>query len=755
MFKSKIKKFLDFFHKGQPSSECNDPEVKALLEAGERIKRSAFHSSPASSNFQAKLLAEIKEKRRLNQNSMQDKIGIWMREFFHPTRLKAAVAFVVLVAVVATTFHFWPGQEGQWSRLLIDTAYAHDNFEVEPTKSDSIGIEGDTAFVIKSKVAIDRGTLEKNIKLFPEVKFELQQVNDKEFKLVPKEELKPKTVYRVYITSSYVNENGITTDRNYSWAFQVKNIFKIMHTLPRDRASGVPINSGIEVTFSHENVKDFEKNFSITPKAIGRFEYHKRTAVFVPKGLTPGIIYTVTIKKGVGIKDSKETLERGTTFQFETMPSEKQENSAYRSFYFSNNFVEFDTAHEPALPAYFHSSDRNAASSSVHITVYAYPSAEEFAKSIEEYYRVPNWADYNRKEQREDPKRLVKIQSFTTQEYTHGYQSFILFPEKLTAGFYLVEGVLAGTNEQPRQMFLQITDLASYLNVNTNKTLLWINDMTTGKPVSGAHVVSTDKKISVSTDGSGVATFETGQLGKPVKDYYSLERYLTVQSGSKSAVVPVTVYDDTYYGADSFDDYWSYLYTDRQLYQGNDTVNVWGFLERRDKKAIEEPLTVEIVSGGYDYFGDSISIAAASVQLEKNGSWTTKLPLQNVKPGVYYMNLKVGDTFLTARTIMVEKYVKPAYSLEVTPDKRAVFLGEKMAFSVSAKFFEGTPLTNLKLAYKIENQRGEVTTDATGKARLEFDSATFSRYATLDVWPYDAEEAEIAGSASVEIFPAK
>jgi len=64
-----------------------------------------------------------------------------------------------------------------------------------------------------------------------------------------------------------------------SWAFQTKSDFKIIRTLPKGKASGVPTNFGIEITFSHDNYKDLDEYFEITPEVEGFFERHKQTAV--------------------------------------------------------------------------------------------------------------------------------------------------------------------------------------------------------------------------------------------------------------------------------------------------------------------------------------------------------------------------------------------------------------------------------------------------------------------------------------------
>jgi len=105
--------------------------------------------------------------------------------------------------------------------------------------------------------------------------------------------------------------------RDFSWAFQVKDDFKLIASIPRDKGTNVPTNSGIEFTFSHENFENYEENFSIQPKAEGRFEIHKRTLVFVPTKLKGGEIYTVKLKAGVGVEGSDKKLKEDIRSDYE------------------------------------------------------------------------------------------------------------------------------------------------------------------------------------------------------------------------------------------------------------------------------------------------------------------------------------------------------------------------------------------------------------------------------------------------------
>ena len=160
-------------------------------------------------------------------------------------------------------------------------------------RQDSLGTFSDSSFTLKSDQDLDIASLRDNVTFFPEIEFDIREVGPRQFSIFPKTILKDNSLYRIKILSE---------QKTFSWAFQTKNDFRVVQTLPRDQATYVPLNSGIEITFSHDNWADIglkEGNFEITPIVDGRFERHKRTLSFVPKDLTPGTLYTIKVKKRI------------------------------------------------------------------------------------------------------------------------------------------------------------------------------------------------------------------------------------------------------------------------------------------------------------------------------------------------------------------------------------------------------------------------------------------------------------------------
>ena len=253
------------------NSKRNENTDASLQEVETRLKRAQITSIPDSTFFQSKLKAQLLQKRQSKQASMNPFIAFFKNHRPSPKRtLAAALALLLIVAVSASYFH----QSG--GSIFVSPVYAQDNFEVTPTVGDAFAVESNTHFLVTSKAAIDTSDLKKSLRLSPEVDFKINKKSDHEFEVIPEKALQPREVYNLKIDYSYINEQNVTVERDYSFAFQVKNQLKVVTTLPGKNTSQVPLDTGIEFIFSSENVSGFEKAFSIQPVVQGIFQKHNR-----------------------------------------------------------------------------------------------------------------------------------------------------------------------------------------------------------------------------------------------------------------------------------------------------------------------------------------------------------------------------------------------------------------------------------------------------------------------------------------------
>jgi hypothetical protein len=550
-----------------------------------------------------------------------------------------------------------------------------------------------------------------------------------------------------------------------SWAFQAREPLSVVQTLPADATSDVPLDTGIEVTFSHDGIAGYEEQIDVDPPVEGRFERHKRVVVFVPKELQPETLYTVTVRAGVTLAGSDATLSEDHVFRFETGATDREPETAYDPVLeFTRRTFEMPTGEAPVL-ALFTSEPGNNLSAS--FTVYRFVGADEFIETLGEFDGVPGWSHFARQRFAVDTSRMQQVATFdgTLQRIGRYGDLYVRFPEPLPEGFYLVD---ARYRDAQVQGWLQITDIATYTSVSRTRVLIWANDLKTQGPLSGASVELPDgTQLGVRTDTEGIAFFEPPQdfvQLRPSEFGYRAERPtndLVVRApDGRMAVVPLGNVFGTfrYFGFREYSFngdpglYWRYVYTDRHLYLPTDTVHVWGLVRAREGPAGERDLTVRISGSSSEAGYEQLLVGETRVRTTASGTYIGELPIFDVSPGSYSVSVLDGDQVVSSIYIEVRDYVKPAYKIEVTPSRQAVVRSEIVDFRVQASYFEGSPLPNAPLAYT-GLATGELVTDAQGAGSVSA-PVDSEHYANISVTPKLVEEGDIKGDAIVRVFPA-
>ena len=627
-----------------------------------------------------------------------------------------------------------------------------------PVRADATGIDPATAFQLTAEQALDVAQVQKQLQVQPavELKVEKADLQGKTFHVKPAQPLEPARVYRFSLASV----SGVT--RPYRWSFQTRSQFQILGTLPRKQAAGVPVNTGIEVIFSHANYADLEPFFQITPAVPGRFERHGKTAVFVPgEPLKPGTIYTVTIREGLAQTGAEGKLTADYSFGFETMPEGNAKGQPY--FFAPNEPQEFAAKDAPYLQVF---SDKQGTQPEIDVQVYRYADAAAYAGALATFDAVPWWAQYARQQIRTDPTGLTPVTSFKgkSQTFAGMYAPYLIFPEPLAPGYYLA---VLKVDDMERQVQFQVTDIASYYSVTGTQTLVWLNDLSSKAPVAGATVQPLGGGAAVRSDAGGVAALPSPQpagAGEQPRGFYLLVR----SADGKETVTGGAITQPWYLRGDSALDtaqlYWKYLYLDRTLYRPDDKINLWGVLSPREPGAPAiDAVTVEVLRHEYTGYDNRPVTLASTLVSVRDGTFTGSLTLPGVRPGWYTIQVHQGDHYLTSRGFEVGTYTKPAYKIDLTASKRAVFAGESVEFRLGASFFEGTPVPSLGLAYAIgwgNSSTQYVSTDATGRATIRFtpqnadlpNSEGGQSSAWFNVRANSPEAGELAAYSSVQVF---
>ncbi len=642
---------------------------------------------------------------------------------------------------------------GAMAAAVVDTPA----FTLTATDQDSLGVAPGTAFLLAGKAPLDAEAVKRGLKIVPAVAFAVAPRGENTLLIRPAGPLVRNRVYRV----AFDPGGGA---RAYEWAFQVRTPFRVLSSLPADQATQVPVDSGIEVTFSHENFTAAEagRHFRIAPAVKGRFEKHKRVLVFVPAKLEHARIYTVAIGRALPVQGSKERMAADHVFRFETEGKTGPEQPA--------TYLEFRspmTEIGPEDPPLLRVDASGRLPKSLRAGVFRFPDAVAFLRSLRERDAVPEWSVFARRRFRADTSRLNRVLTFApiVRKIPTRYEDYpaqvLELPRRLASGFYLVDASLPGA---PAQAWLQVSSTAVYVATSPTRSLVWANDLKTKRALSGARVELAGRQFSTRTSARGVALFETPaplDQGRSEGEYF-----LVTAAGGAQLVAPVrsNLYDwgvgGEEYGWEESGEgngqYWHYLYTDRLLYQPTDTVRFFGFIRDRDRGTTPRTVKVALGRGDYtDYYGQPAVIAQQTVAVSERGMVHGEVRLAGYQTGGYSLTVSCPG-FETSAEFSVETYTKPAYRIKITPASKGAFAGDSVAVTIQGEFFDGTPVpyTAMKYGYPRISEK-ELVTDAQGQAHLTLPASAGEEVdsATLTVSPRGTEMGEITGEATITAFP--
>ncbi|OGB90061.1 hypothetical protein A2625_01850 [candidate division WOR-1 bacterium RIFCSPHIGHO2_01_FULL_53_15] len=605
-----------------------------------------------------------------------------------------------------------------------------NNYELTPSHDDLYGIDIDAVFILKSEKRISTRDVKKIIKFDPEVDYDVLAIDGREFILKPRAGLERNKVYKISMAI-----------KNRNWAFQAREKFKVVGTLPRDEATDIPLNSGIELNFNFSEYKDYQDNFTIFPTTEGRFEKHKNTLVFIPKRLRAKTIYTVVVGKGLGLTTSKDTLGADYQFKFETGSKNRIEDHSRIDF--RDSLYQFGVGEAPVMDIYSYGLEGKT----LKVNVFEFKTIDEFRQAIIKKEGLLNWARYSQRNL--DTDKYYKTLNFSANVLqANPWTTFIRFPGKLTDGYYLVEAEMKG---KKAQAFLQISDVVAYAVNSRSGVLTWVNRIGSKTPAEGALVKVAGTGFVARTDKTGLAFSD---LPEDVRQKGS---YLDIAlSGHKNLYLPLSLRNES---ASVWDKYWFYVYTDRKLYQPTDMVKIWGIVRKRAGNFDASKVSVELVKESWP----SVHISKKEVRLSALGTFSDEFNFAALQPGHYRLEFKLGKEFLTNKYFQIQTYTKPAFKIEIDQDRKAIFNNDKAAFKVRSVFFEGTPFASQELSFSFSFDRyyygrregKAIFTDINGEKIVEYkgrDIPSDPSTAHLFVVPANAEEAEIVGEAQVQVF---
>lgn len=773
------------------SGECNDAGLRPLLETAEALKREASKEvAPLDSNVAKRHKNLLLNMVRNNKQAAQPEQPSSKKRRGFKAPLIWFSGVIAVVAVLAAVFIIVRQPSGppqlpgitakKISRILIPEAYALNAFHLTAETSDAAGASVDTAFKLTAKVDVKADDLKQVLRLVPEASFTIEAAGDKEFKIKPNAALKPNTVYKVMLAAAVQKADGSESARDFSWAVQTKNVFRVLSSVPGNETDGVPLNSAIEVTMSQTGWEDPKAFFSVEPKTDGRFETHGRSLAFIPaEPLKPGQIYTVTYKKGWKIAESDLALESDYVIRFETLAPELARDKTLIRLEPIGTFFETAPNKEAFINVY--GFDVPQLSAPIKLTGFAL-SKDDAKKLITETNAIPWWARATR-DRSTVFESFAKNKSFevTTALERGGnfWQTYLRVPAQ-KAGIYLVRITPGESGEnievKDSWIMLQITNVASFSMLDAGNALLWVMNVDSRSPLSDMAVKVEDKVFN--TDQDGLTRFPTpASLSSTSTDPATV--ILEVGSGELSSLVPLFksgYFWDYGYGWRSYsaDRDVSYLFVDRPLYRQEDRLMFFGFTQDRDLKKPAGEYKIQLRKSGvmdFSSYEDKVYIER-TITPDEFGFFRGEISWDTLSAGHYRLVLVRDGQEIREQFVEVRKIVKPAFSIDVIADKKSLFAGEDLTGKIKVTHFDGTPVARLKLSVlqhgPFDQNSVEIVTDDAGMGSYKFNTKRqtcdlSNKYIYCNnVWtdsvearPVLAEETEIVGSAYVSIWTSR
>lgn len=640
---------------------------------------------------------------------------------------------------------------------------------LETTDQDGAGIAPDATLTLASLTEEPARAIAERLQVSPATEFTIAPSADgRTATLTPKAALLAGATYRIALRTP----DGALAG---SWAYHVRGPIRVTSTIPGDATTNVPVRAGIEVTFDQDDVATMQSHFTISPVVEGTFERHGRTQVFVPAKLEPATLYTVTVRRGLTRTGTDLLLEKDAVFRFET---EGPAGPPVARLHFGRDVVEVGPGERPVVAVnviapQLEDDTRVPAPTTANVNVYRLPSLDAASAALSAFLATPRWTEFS------DPLMptdgLPVVARFEAKLEALGQDALLVrFPEALDEGWYVIE--LPGT--RVTHAFLQVTPVSAWVAVLSDRTVVWVNDVTTGRAVRDATVALDGGAVfgRSGADGLAIAATPAGIIPPAAAPESSVEALapptspiLRVTSpAGKTVLVPFGVAGsgETYRGewfeksvqADAT--YWTMLYTDRALYRRDDTIAVWGYLRGRDDGAVPTSVDIRLVPSGADRSPGVPSIVTVTAKPGKDGSFTATLPVAGLPLGGYEVRAMVDGRVVVSRWLEVTVIRKPAYQLDLVPNHRAVISGTKVDWTATATFFDGTPVPALDLRLADSASEGDriARTDASGIATESIivkseEGAEEEQGWSLGAGPVGPEGAEISVSGSTLVFP--
>lgn len=613
-------------------------------------------------------------------------------------------------------------------------------------------IPTDAAFILTTASATDEAEIKKHISIYPAVDYKVEKQSDTVYRLTPEQPLDEGAVYSIGV-------GGEGQPAVLRFAFQTETKFKLKSTLPADLAVGVPVNTGIELRFTKpvdgKSIGDFIK---VEPEIKYTIKFYPdgKTVVLIPDDyLAVNTVYTVTVDAELAAV-SGETLESGTALKFRTEaePTTTADGRVYISP--EANELIFGTSQTPVYKWWVYTSEgQEIKEEDAQVKIWRYPSAQVLADAVKKMAESRADIYFSGEEFKYPTDGLEKVADYTSpitalENNQYSRKNYIELRTE-GRGFYLCEVTLiVKSSGEPVtrtfQVIVQVTDLRLYTEASEGSLLLWVQGAG-GLDVSGTSVTAelfsapddfrwnVDPKETVYTPATakagkdGICYIDTGE-----NDF----AYIIVQKGSDALFRAASLYS-----YDTAKSYFATVFTDREVYFADDTVNFHGYLRPTRGGELPKRITMETSVG-----------TKVSLPVNADGSFSGKYTLEDFYGwGVNFSFTDADGNSVANKYIRVTQEEKPVYTATLSFDRPAYNFGEDATLTLTASFFDGTPAPGLKFELNFNYfASGVVTlvTDEEGKATYTLKTGAVNAYSTYPTSLYCS--AQLTGYEGTSLY---
>lgn len=651
-----------------------------------------------------------------------------------------------------------------WEQLTLDPAVVVA--ALAPERIGPAGVGTTARFTIKSLNGDPVQELAAGVRAEPPIEFRvIGGATADEAILEPTTALLEGTTYLLILETG----NGALGG---SWAFRTDRPLHVVGTLPGDLTTGVPVETGIEVTFDQDGSTGVETRFHIEPSVPGRFEQHGRTWAFVPtQRLANATAYRVTIDPGVRLQGSDQVLEAAVTFRFETAATT---SGPEWEVSFAGPMAAIKPSERPVLPLYGYVEDDEfevavPAPDELAVRIFRLPTLAAALDAAETLTGPDSWLRVSGGGLVETAGLVKVADVMAALQLDRDSVYFLDVPVRLDPGAYLVE---TSGGAGPAQLLLQVRVMAAYVVSSETDVVAWVNDLATVTPIAGAHVALRDGRVLGATNAAGVARFTTPAALRPdASDGWNPRPSVISITGpdGRWIVAGLGTRSSQFHGGhegfwsgspEARSRWWMLFNTDRSQYRQTDVVHVWGLLRARDGDTV--PADVELRLRPYES-ESAAAIERIVVHPNARGVFVADMPLRDLPRRGYMIDLLVDGVVVEGRWIDVAEIRKPSFSIEVETDEHVFLDGDPIDVRIQASFFDGStvPRMDLRVHSEPSGFTTTVTTDATGAARatvparFEGESRSGMSSQSISVTPVRPEEGEISGGTHVTVFPSR